>query len=45
MFTLYFHKQYISLISIDLIAIITLTIIENYRDRSALLTSMDFERR
>ena len=42
--TLYFPKQYISL-GLDLIAIITVTWIENYRDRFAKLISMEFERR
>ena len=45
MSTYYFLKQYISLVSLDLIVITTVTIIENYRDRSAQLISMDFERR
>ena len=40
-----FRKQYISLISLDLIAVITVIRIENYRDRFAKLSSMDFERR
>ena len=34
-----------SLVSQDLIAIITVTRIENYRERHAELISMDFERR
>ena len=45
MSTLYFPKQQISLVSLDVFAIITVTRMENYRDRSAQLISMDFERR
>ena len=45
MSTLYFRKQYISRVSLDLIAIITVTRIENYRDRSAQIIPMDFESR
>ena len=45
MSTLYVRKQYISRVRLYVIAIITLTTIEKYRDRSAQLISMDFERR
>ena len=45
MATLYFRKQYISLVSLDLIAIITVTRLEHFIDRVAKLTAMDFERR
>ena len=47
MSTIYFRKQYILLVglSLDLIAIITVTRIENYRDRFAKLISMDLEGR
>ena len=46
MSTLYFRKQYISLVSLYLIAIITLTRIENYRDRiSSKPILIDIERR
>ena len=45
MSTLYFQKQLVLLVSLDLIAIITVTRIDNYRDRYAKLISMNFERR
>ena len=45
MSTIYFRKQYISLVSLDLIAIVAVSRIEHYRDISAQLISMDFERR
>ena len=40
-----FRKQKISLVSLDLIAIIMATRIEDYRRRFTKLISMDFERR